>query len=94
MSNNRRPFTKGERPLPSEPGVTLHFRNSDHYAEWLNQRQMVKAVQVIEGVSSSAGVERYTALRDALIEALEEPEQFNEAQAIVAMRQFFKLGGK
>ena len=78
---------------PTEPGITLQFRNVEHYQEWMHTKGIAKAVQVIEGVSASSPEEKYLALRDALVEASVDPE-FNGTQAIVAMRKFFNLKGE
>ena len=54
---------------PTEPAVTFQFRNVEHYQEWMHGKGIQKVVQVIEGVSASAGEDRFFALRDALVEA-------------------------
>lgn len=77
---------------PTEPAVTFQFRSVEHYQEWMHTKGVAKVVQVIEGVSASAGEDRFFALRDALVEASSGAE-FDSAQAILAMRKFFNLQG-
>lgn len=86
----RRPDTGPVAP----PGVTLHFRSADHYADWSQERGTAVAVQMIDGVIASAADEKFAALANALIEANVGGVEPNKTAAILAMRQFFNLSRK
>jgi hypothetical protein len=84
-----------DEPVPP-PGITLHFRNADHYSEWRQELGVGLAVQMVEGITASANTEKWTELTRALVEAMPEDEggEHNGTAAILALRRFFNIRGK